>query len=184
MNFRKAREAGSGWNLFKTVCLIAVFWSVFLYLVPVQVMRLEAWIGWELWQWPGQSVMAFALFGVAGSGGIWSGVTMAVVGRGTPLPLDTARELVVRGPYAWVRNPMAIAGLTQGAAVGTYFGSVLVWVYCVLGGFVWHIFVRPVEEDELAARFGATYETYRSEVACWIPRRSAFVASRGPVTGE
>ncbi len=176
MNFRRAREAGAGWNLFKTTCMIVVFWSVFLYLVPVQLMRVEAWLGWSLWELPWQSVVAYSLFALASLLGLWSGAIMAVAGRGTPLPLDTARELVVRGPYAWVRNPMAIAGLTQGAAVGLFFGSGLVLIYCVLGGFVWHIFVRPIEEVDLAARFGRPYGTYQSQVACWIPRRSAYVA--------
>ena len=41
---------------------------------------------------------------------------MAVTGRGTPLPFDAARDLVVSGPYRLVRNPMVVAGLTQSLA--------------------------------------------------------------------
>jgi protein-S-isoprenylcysteine O-methyltransferase Ste14 len=34
--------------------------------------------------------------------------------------------LVIAGPYRYVRNPMAVAGILQGIAVGWYLGSVSV----------------------------------------------------------
>src|SRR5258708_15517037 len=32
----------------------------------------------------------------------------AWTGRGTPAPFDPPRDLVVRGPYRWMRNPMYV----------------------------------------------------------------------------
>jgi protein-S-isoprenylcysteine O-methyltransferase Ste14 len=57
-------------------------------------------------------------FCAASALGIWSAVVMSTLGRGTPLPSAMASDLVVRGPYRFVRNPMAVAGIVQGAAVG------------------------------------------------------------------
>jgi len=48
---------------------------------------------------------------------------MAVLGNGTPLPAATARRLVIGGPYRFVRNPMAVAGLVQTVGVGLWTGS-------------------------------------------------------------
>ena len=58
-------------------------------------------------------------------------MTMALIGEGTPLPAETARKLVVAGPYRYVRNPMAVAGVIQTASIGLLFGS---WMVVVLAG--------------------------------------------------
>ena len=100
-------------------------------------------------------------------------MTMAVVGRGTPLPTDCPRHLVVAGPYRWVRNPMAVAGLTQGLAVGLGLGSWWMPVAVLAGGLLWNYAVRPVEEEHLEQLFGDQYREYRAQVNCWWPRCSA-----------
>ena len=55
-------------------------------------------------------------------------------GEGTPLPLDQTNRLVVSGPYYYVRNPMAIAGIGQGLSVALIFQSLPVGIYSLLGG--------------------------------------------------
>ena len=103
--------------------------------------------------------------------GLWSAVAMAGRGDGTPLPMATARRLVVSGPYRIVRNPMAVAGIAQGVAVGLLCGSRLVVVYALCGSLVWNDLIRPWEEKDLEARFGADYRAYRDRVSCWIPQK-------------
>lgn len=66
---------------------------------------------------------------------------------------------------------MALAGITQGAAVGFVAGSWLVIAWALAGSIVWNWMVRPVEEADLLARFGAPYAAYRDSVRCWIPGR-------------
>ena len=61
------------------------------------------------------------LFVVFSSIGVWSAVVMSRIGKGTPLPLDHASDLVVVGPYKYVRNPMAVSGIGQGLAVAFSF---------------------------------------------------------------
>jgi protein-S-isoprenylcysteine O-methyltransferase Ste14 len=48
-------------------------------------------------------------------------------------------RLVVAGPYRWVRNPMALASIAQGVAVGLILSSWLVVVYAVAGALLWPI---------------------------------------------
>ena len=42
------------------------------------------------------------------------------------------------------------------------------------GGAIWHAIARPMEERDLAERFGASYDHYRANVRCWFPRLSAY----------
>lgn len=83
-----------------------------------------------------------------------------------------------RGPYAFVRNPMALAGMGQGLAVGIYLGSVMVMVYALAGSLVWNYVARPLEEIELVEKFGSSYERYRAEVKCWWPRLTPYQSGK------
>jgi protein-S-isoprenylcysteine O-methyltransferase Ste14 len=94
---------------------------------------------------------------------------MALQGKGTPLPAETARELVVAGPYRIVRNPMAVCGALQTIGVGLILGSWTVIAIAVAGAVLWNVVIRPGEEADLAARFGPAYDRYRTQVRCWIP---------------
>jgi protein-S-isoprenylcysteine O-methyltransferase Ste14 len=71
-----------------------------------------------------------------------------------------------------VRNPMAVAGLGQGIAVGLLYLSLPIMFYCLLGALVWHLVIRPIEEENLLSRFGSRYAEYRRDVRCWMPRVS------------
>jgi protein-S-isoprenylcysteine O-methyltransferase Ste14 len=102
--------------------------------------------------------------------GVLSAVAMSTLGRGTPLPSAMPNRLVIAGPYRWVRNPMAVAGIVQGAAVGLILSSWLVVVYAVAGSLVWNYAVRPLEEADLERRFGQEFVRYRDTVRCWVPR--------------
>ena len=93
-----------------------------------------------------------------------------MVGHGTPLPASTARRLVVRGPYRYVRNPMAVAGAAQTMGVGLIVGAWTVIAVTLVGAVLWDVFIRPDEEADLARRFNGPYETYRNRVRCWVPR--------------
>ncbi len=164
-----AEESPLWWILLKIFFQTILFWCLFLVVIPAGLIGLESYLGWNRFHITGQQLLGMMLFVLGGSLGLTSGTMMGIYGRGTPLPLDAARRLVVVGPYRYVRNPMAIAGLTQGAAVALYFGSWLTIVYVITGFFLWNYFVRPVEEQELLQRFQEEYATYRSAIRCWIP---------------
>ena len=93
-------------------------------------------------------------------------------GHGTLAPWDPPRQMVVRGPYRYVRNPIyvAVVAIILGQAI--LFGD---WRLAIYGGFMWlafHAFVLAYEEPVLAQTFGAQYEEFRANVPRWIPRLS------------
>jgi protein-S-isoprenylcysteine O-methyltransferase Ste14 len=159
-------------HLVATAAQIVVFWGFFLGVVPVVIAFFEnRWsVGLPLPGWV--PAVGIALLVLASALGLWSGVTMSVVGKGTPLPSAMANRLVIAGPYRFIRNPMAVAGFLQGAAVGLVLSSWLVVAYGLLGAVLWNYAIRPHEEADLEARFGDDFRRYRDRVRCWIPRFS------------
>lgn len=146
-----------------------VLWSMTLWLMPVWIVQLELWLGIPKLRFQFQAPVAWGIFVVSAIFNLSSALTMTVVGKGTPLPVDCAPRLVVKGLYRYVRNPMAIGGLGMGYAVGIGFGSIGVTIYVTLGMLIWNYFVRPIEERDLLARFGQPYQQYCQQVQCWFP---------------
>ncbi|MBT2587037.1 isoprenylcysteine carboxylmethyltransferase family protein [Arthrobacter sp. ISL-95] len=169
--FRPApTRRGIAANVGATMGQLIFFWGFFLVVLPSVIWWLEQ--RWDV-SVPFPSAAAPAglvVLVLASSLGIASAVTMSSAGRGTPLPSAMPNRLVIAGPYRWVRNPMAVAGISQGAAVGLMLGSWLVVAYAVLGSLLWNYAVRPHEEADLERRFGTDFERYRDSVRCWIPR--------------
>jgi protein-S-isoprenylcysteine O-methyltransferase Ste14 len=170
--FRPAAARPAG-HVVSTFRQIAVFWGLFLVLIPLAVTALEH--RWALHL--GFPAVAGPIGGVvlaaASALGIWSAVVMSTLGNGTPLPSAMPNSLVIAGPYRWVRNPMAVAGITQGVAVGLLLSSWLVVVYAIAGSLVWNYIIRPHEESDLEQRFGDDFRRYQDAVRCWVPRRPA-----------
>ena len=109
---------------------------------------------------------------------------MTLSGRGTPLPLDAPQKLVTHGPYAFVRDPMAMAGLGQGFSVALALSSFEVAAYVVVGMLVWNYFLRSGEETYMQVIFGTAYDHYQGAAKCWIPRRNKYVANWRASGGE
>jgi protein-S-isoprenylcysteine O-methyltransferase Ste14/predicted DCC family thiol-disulfide oxidoreductase YuxK len=177
---RPARPAGFAWNLTKTTAQITVCWTLFFLLVPMLIVRAERMLGLHpaLADSAARSAAALVAFIALGALGLASAWVFVRRGRGTPLPFDTTRELVVAGPYRFVRNPMAIAGIGQGAAVAVLLGSPIVLAYAGAAILVWNYGIRPWEERQLTARFGQAYLTYRRRVRCWRPRLRGYDLER------
>jgi protein-S-isoprenylcysteine O-methyltransferase Ste14 len=115
--------------------------------------------------------IAGMVLGIAGGAlGLWCILAFVFIGKGTQMPLDPPRHLVVRGPYKFMRNPMYVgAGLALvGAAL--YFVSVELVMYSAALGVLAHVFVIFYEERVLAEKFGPEYDAYRRQVGRWVPR--------------
>lgn len=97
---------------------------------------------------------------------IWD---FARVGRGTLAPVDPPRQLVVRGLYRYVRNPMylSVTTIVLGELILTR--SIALLIYWAIWFAVVNAFVIGYEEPTLRRQFGASYESYRETVPRWIP---------------
>lgn len=165
--FRTSTTSLAG-NAVKTVIQVVCIWALALLVIPYAILEaFDALTVPSIGIWPVVGLILFASFSLLG---LTSAYYMVRDGAGTPLPLDQTNALVVSGPYRYVRNPMAIAGIGQGISIAIVFQSVPILIYSILGMLVWHLVVRPTEERNMDQRFGEAYRQYRRQVSCWIPR--------------
>src|SRR5581483_745470 len=82
-------------------------------------------------------------------------------------------QLVVRGLYRYVRNPMYLAVLAVIVGQVLLLGRPVLLGYAAIVGTAFVAFVHGYEQPTLARRYGAQYEAYRRAVPGWYPRRRA-----------
>ena len=101
---------------------------------------------------------------------LWCFWAFTYKGRGTPNPTDPPKELVVTGPYRYVRNPIYVGVVCIFLGHFLWFGYWALLIYPALAFLGVHFFVVLYEEPTLKRRFGASYEEYFKSVPRWIPK--------------
>jgi protein-S-isoprenylcysteine O-methyltransferase Ste14 len=103
--------------------------------------------------------------------GLWSILLQLTRGRGTPLPMMPTQGLLTTGPFRYCRNPMTLGTILAYLGM-SIFAATIAGVVLVLGlAALLLLYLKRVEEKELAERFGDEYLAYRREVPFIIPRR-------------
>ena len=95
----------------------------------------------------------------------------AVTGRGTPVPIDAPRRLVIKGLYRYVRNPMYIGVLSVILGWAGFYNSYELLLYALLVWLIFHGIILIIEEPILRSKFGESYKEYCKQVKRWIPTK-------------
>ena len=166
-------------NLFERI-LNAIFSIVILlFFLGLIVCGIPLWIiDWDFHLFP-LEIGVFRFIGLAPiilgivtmMGFIWGWIRSAT---GSPLELDLPKELIVRGSYRFVRNPMYVGFLLILFGEIVLFKSSVLLLYLLTFLVILHTFVVFVEEPMLKLKFGESYEQYCKSVPRWIPRLKAF----------
>jgi protein-S-isoprenylcysteine O-methyltransferase Ste14 len=122
---------------------------------------------------PASGLLFFLALVLLAAGGIlyvWCVWNFAVIGRGTPAPIDAPKKLVVRGPYRYSRNPMYVGALTVILGWAVMFRAMNLLIYMICVGIFFHLFVVLYEEPHLRRLFGDEYRNYCEKVDRWMPR--------------
>ncbi len=154
-----------------------VFIGLVLIFLPAQVLE---WSGvsrpasFDIAQGVGAAIT------ISGAGlALWSVLTFALVGKGTPAPFDPPRRLVVAGPYRFVRNPMYLGAGLALAGAALFYESIALFGFVGLFILATVLFVVLYEEPTLRRTFGTDYEAYCEQVNRWIPTRPGRDADAG-----
>lgn len=94
----------------------------------------------------------------------------AAHGKGTLAPWDPPRNLVIYGPYRYVRNPMisGVVFVLFGEALMLLSGPHVQWAIIFL--VINFIYIPLLEERQLKERFGEAYIEYCRHVPRLLPR--------------
>lgn len=99
----------------------------------------------------------------------WCAWDFTFAGKGTPAPIDPPKELVVRGLYRYVRNPMYVGVLSILIGEAMVFRSLALFEFAAIAFIFFHLFVVFYEERTLGRRFGESYLRYLQTVPRWLP---------------
>ena len=132
--------------------------------------KTDAWLGfgkiipppWNLWL--SRPFMLCGLFLMA-----WS-ASRFFKAKGTPVPFNPPRQLVITGPYALSRNPMMSGLFIVLFGIGIRLASCsLIFFYLPLFILLICIIVKMVEEPGLEKRFREEYRQYRENTPMFFP---------------
>ncbi|MEQ8762374.1 MAG: isoprenylcysteine carboxylmethyltransferase family protein [Planctomycetota bacterium] len=145
--------------------------SVAIALVVTPVVFLSPFIHWAWSPALGIAVLALGILGRLFS--------IRQLGKRARVHRVKTAELVVTGPFAYVRNPIYISNAAVAVGAGLIGGAVIYSaILAVLMISLYDAVVRR-EEPFLRQAFGEAYDRYRSEVSRWWPR-----LSKPPITRE
>jgi protein-S-isoprenylcysteine O-methyltransferase Ste14 len=112
----------------------------------------------------------------AGAGLVVIGVTGTLVGQvalgdswRADVDPDARTELVVNGPFRWIRNPIFSGTAVTTAGLALIVPNVLAAGMLVLFVASWQVQVRLVEEPYLARVHGGAYERYAGRTGRFLP---------------
>jgi protein-S-isoprenylcysteine O-methyltransferase Ste14 len=113
-----------------------------------------------------QEIVAAALVALAIALGLWAARWL---GKGlTPLPLPNGRtELVVAGPYRWVRHPMYAAVIVGMGGIALRSGSW--WAAAAWGALVLLLTAKSRWEEGHLAQTFAGYREYQGRTGRFVP---------------
>ncbi len=175
MRERLLKQASHEYNPKQRAALLAAAGIVFLVILPWALVRLggrlDRGLDWPALRYPPVNAILGGLLVLAGwLLGVWSNYRQFTLGRGTPVPVMATQELIVRPPYSYCRNPMALGTIVAYGGVSVIAGSPGAALLVLLGAAGLLTYIKVVEEREMVARFGEAYLAYRRRVPFIIPR--------------
>ena len=100
---------------------------------------------------------------------VWAARTLA---SAVPRALAAPAELLKRGPYRYVRNPLYLAAGAVFLGTAAAYAPWRAWDLGALAvvAILAHVFVVLREEPATRRRLGSAYDEYSADVPRWIPR--------------
>ena len=166
------------WRHFRAILLLP-FMNVVV--IPSLILILAndfdlSWIGTFTLPTTATSIVCLFLLLLGGALIVRSIALFVGHGRGTLAPWDPPQQLLVRGIYRYVRNPMKIGLVFVLLAEVMVCRSVALAYWFGFFTTINVVYIQVWEEPDLLKRFGHHYSDYCNQVPRWIPRLTAWLA--------
>ncbi len=152
-------------TIYKSLLYLIIEAGLFALYIPLALLRSGPRIATGIF-----SFLAIPLWLIGSLIVLWCFWAFTFIGRGTPVPMEPPKELVVSGLYRYVRNPIYVGVLLIFLGHFLWFGYWALLIYTALSFIGVHFFIILYEEPTLKKKFGAAYEDYLKRVPRWIPR--------------
>jgi protein-S-isoprenylcysteine O-methyltransferase Ste14 len=87
-----------------------------------------------------------------------------------------APEVIVSGPFAYVRNPLYVGNITTYVGIGIMANALFPWL--AVGACAWFVFqytmIVLLEEEFLQSHFGESYFAFTQNVPRFVPRLTPY----------
>ena len=159
----------------KRIIALALAGVFFLFLFPYLIIRwsdrLDQWMGLPGFDMGLVNIIPGIVIGALGFFLAWWSIYAEItIGLGTPLPMIPTQKLVIKPPFTYCRNPMTLGTLLGYVGFGVVIGSISAILIVVLFTSLLLLYVKFIEEKELAVRFGEEYLVYKKKTPFLIPR--------------
>ncbi|OQX64449.1 MAG: hypothetical protein B5M51_03790 [Anaerolinea sp. 4484_236] len=78
----------------------------------------------------------------------------------------------MQAPYSFTRNPLALGLINFYLGISIALGSISSLIIVLIFSAAILLYIKNIEEKELAQRYGADYVAYKKMTPFLIPRRS------------
>jgi len=153
--------------------LVALVFATVITLFVIAALFTDIWLKLPSISFPPWTIIIAAIFLAPGI--IFYALTIANFqhARGTPVPVNPPRMLIVSGLYAYSRNPMLTALYLIFLGAGIAMGSLSFTVfYTPVFILINTIYIKKIEEREMELKFGQAYLDYKKRVPMYLPRIS------------
>lgn len=163
-------------NIKTKILLTPIVATIYLSLIAAFIFT--AFITDSLFNFPRITIFSWNLF-IALSLFVFGFVLMLLTiiyfikAKGTPIPLNPPKILIVTGPYKLVRNPMLTGIFLQLFGIGFYYYSTsLIFIFTPLFILINYLELKYIEEPEMEKRFGQDFRDYKKRTPLFIPNIS------------
>ena len=147
---------------------------LFVYLIPLALIKPVPKLD-QLFSFPplpsgiGAALVGWALIVFGAGFAFWSILAQIDKAQGTPLPMVPTQTLLVTGPFQYCRNPMALGTVMLYMGISIAAGSLSSIIVVALFALCLLLYIKKIEERELAERFGQAYLDYKAATPFIIP---------------
>lgn len=152
----------------KTVLTGLLFLLVLWVLLPYGFMRLNGYLGWPVFDWAQLKIVGLILMIAAVATDVYLLALFKMFGKGTPVPIEPTKKLIVTGPYNKTRNPMYLGHLAIYLGLFLYFGHLTLAALFLIAAVGLNLLVIKWEEPDLKRRLGKDYGEYTRTVPRWF----------------